>query len=177
MPALRNALRNLPAPLKRSIQERVYPALLPEGETAPEWHLQGHDGNWYRQGRHWTIMVFYPEDGAAEDTEQLKSFQEHLPEFERLGVKLFGFNLAEQPSHEKFAKEAGLTFPLMTDRGASVARQFKASLQIPTSPMYIRTVYLVNPERKIRLGNRGTPSVPAILRSIEALQSVSKTGM
>ena len=62
-------------------------------------------------------------------------------------------------------------------RGGSVARQFRACLQIPTMPMYLRTVYLVNPERKIRLGNRGTPSVAAIVRSVEALQQASRTGM
>ena len=43
--------------------------------------------------------------------------------------------------------------------------------------MYLRTVYLVNPERKIRLGNRGAPSVAAIVRSVEALQQASRTGM
>ena len=36
-------------PIKRTIQERVYPRLLPEGETAPEWHLQSWDDSWHRQ--------------------------------------------------------------------------------------------------------------------------------
>ncbi len=177
MSRLRNALKSLPSPVQRALQERFYPNLLPEGETAPEWHLQAQDGTWHRQGRHWSVMVFYTEDGGAADTEQLKAFQAHLKDFEKLGVKLFGVNEAEAESHTTFATEAGITFPLLTDRGGSVARQFKSCVQVPGSPMYIRTVYLVNPERKIRLGNRGTPSVEAIIRSIEALQSASKTGM
>lgn len=175
--SLRHSLARLPSPVKRAVQDRLYPALLPEGETAPEWHLQSWDDSWHRHGKHWSVLVFYPEDGGAVDREQLRAFQEHLPEFQRLGVKVFGFNDAEGPSHKAFADEAGLTFPLLTDRGGSVARQFRACLQIPMAPMYLRTVYLVNPERKIRLGNRGTPSVAAIVRSVEALQQASRTGM
>jgi alkyl hydroperoxide reductase subunit AhpC len=41
----------------------------------------------------------------------------------------------------------------------------------------IRTVYLVNPDKKIRLANRGAPSVEAIVRSIEALQQATRDGM
>jgi len=41
----------------------------------------------------------------------------------------------------------------------------------------LRSVYLVNPERKIRLANRGAPSVEAIVRSIQALQQATRDGM
>jgi hypothetical protein len=58
-----------------------------------------------------------------------------------------------------------------------VARQFRACIQLPLRPMYVRTVYLVNPERKIRLANRGAPSVSAIVRSVEALQQAARGGM
>jgi peroxiredoxin len=177
MSPLRRTLQKLPAPLKRALQERLYPALLPEGETAPEWHLQSWDDSWHRLGKHWSVLVFYPDDGGEADTAQLQEFQAHLADFKRLKVEVFGFNGAEAPSHKAFADAAGITFPLLTDRGGSVARQFRACLQIPTMPMYLRTVYLVNPERKIRLGNRGTPSVAAIVRSVEALQQASRTGM
>jgi peroxiredoxin len=175
--SLRKTLSKLPTPVKLSIQDRVYPKLLAEGETAPEWHLQSWDDSWHRQGKHWSVMVFYPEDGGEADREQLQQFQAHLADFQRLGVKVFGINQAEAPSHKAFAEAAGLTFPLLTDRGGSVARLFRACVQLPLKPMYLRTVYLVNPERKIRLGNRGAPSVAAIVRSVEALQQATKAKM
>ncbi len=178
MSTVRKTLAGLPAPIKRQIQERVYPKLLPEGETAPEWHLQSYDDSWHRHGRHWSVLVFYVEDGGKDDSEQLQDFQKHLADFDRLNVKVFGISSAEAESHKAFAESIGVKFPLLTDRGGSVARQFKACMQFPlTGPMVIRTVYLVNPERKIRLGNRGKPSVAAIVRSIEALQQATKTGM
>ncbi len=177
MSTLRDTFHRLPLSVQESLRDRFFPKLLPEGETAPEWHLQSWDNSWHRQGKHWSVMVFYVQDGGAQDREQLQAFQKQLPEFERLKVKVFGFNSAEAESHEAFAKEAGIDFPLLTDRGGSVARQFRACLQLPLRPVYLRTVYLVNPERKLRLGNRGNPSVEAILRSVVALQQVAKAGM
>jgi hypothetical protein len=41
----------------------------------------------------------------------------------------------------------------------------------------IPTLYLVNPERKVRLANRGFPSVEAVVRSIEALQQATRAGV
>jgi peroxiredoxin len=177
MASLRKTLSKLPPPVKLAIQGRVYPKLLGEGETAPEWHLQSWDDSWHRQGKHWSVLVFYPEDGGPEDAEQLRAFQQHLDDFARLGVKVFGVNQAESASHASFAQELGVTFPLLTDRGGSVARQFRACIQLPLRPMYVRTVYLVNPDRKIRLANRGAPSVAAIVRSVEALQQAARGGM
>lgn len=175
--SLRKTLSKLPDPIKRTIQDRVYPKPLPEGETVPEWHLQAHDGSWHRQGRHWSLMVFYVEDGGEQDRAQLAEVQKFMPDLTRLGVKVFAANNAESPSHVAFAEELGLTFPLLVDRGGSVARQFKSCVQLPGKSIIVRTVYLVNPERKIRLANRGTPSIEAIVRSVEALQQASKTGM
>lgn len=177
MSSVRDWFHRLPESLQQAARDQVFPRLLPEGETAPEWHLQSWDNSWHRQGKHWSIMVFYVQDGGRLDREQLLAFQQRLEAFDRLKVKVFGFNIAEAESHEAFAKEAGITFPLLTDRGGSVARQFRACLQLPLRPVFLRTVYLVNPERKVRLGNRGNPSVDAILRSVEALQQASKTGM
>ena len=178
MASLRSTLSKLPPPIKLSIQERVYPKLLAEGELAPEWHLQSWDDTWHRQGKNWAVLAFYTQDGGADDRAQLQDVQEHLPALTRLGVKVFGIHPAESASHAGFAKDAGLTFPLLTDRGGSVARLFRACMQVPFSqPLLIRTVYLVNPERKIRLANRGAPSVAAIVRSVEALQQVARGGM
>ena len=177
MSSLRAALSRLPTPLRRSIQERAYPALLAEGETAPEWHLQSWDGTWHRQGKHWTVMVFYPGEAAEVSRAQLAAFQAALPEFDALGVRVVGVNPAEAEPQRALAESAGITFPLLTDRGASVARRFRAAIQLPFSPVLLRAVYLVNPARTIRLANRGTPSVDAIVRTVQALQAASRTGM
>lgn len=177
MPSLGALASKLPTPVKQAIKDRVYPELLPEGETAPEWQLQGWDGEWHRLKKEWSILVFYPGDDTPGCTKQLQDFQEHYGQLQELGCQVYAVNPAEAPSHQAFAEKFGFKFPILTDRGGSVARSFKASVPLGFKPRIIRTVYLINPERKIRLANRGAPSVAAIVRSIQALQQATKDGM
>jgi peroxiredoxin Q/BCP len=171
-------LHSLPDPVKRSIKDTVYPKLLAEGEIAPEWHLQSFDGTWWRHNpKRWHVMVFYPGDDTPGCTAQLQDFQEHLQQFTDLGAVVLGINQAEADSHRAFAEKFGFTFPLLTDRGSVVARQFRAAVQLPLKTLPIRTVYLINPERKVRLSNRGAPPASAIIRSIQALQQGTRRGM
>ncbi len=171
-------VHKIPTPIKQQIKARVYPELLREGETVPEWILQAHDGSWYRHdNRRWTIMVFYPGDDTPGCTAQLKDFQAHHARFKELGAEVYAINPAESPSHAAFAEKYGFEFPVLTDRGASVSRQFRAAIQLPLKNIILRTVYLVNPQRKIRLANRGAPPAEALVRSIEALQQATRKGM
>ena len=175
---MRAVWNRLPTPMKQSIKSSVLPELLREGETIPEWHLQSWDGTWWRHHpKRWHVMVFYPGDDTPGCTAQLQDMQDHLEEFTRLGAQVLAFNHAEQSSHEAFAKKYGFEFPILTDRGSVVARQFRAALQTPIKTFEIRTVYLVNPERKVRLSNRGAPPASAIIRSIQALQQATRRGM
>jgi peroxiredoxin len=175
--AVRDLIRRLPTPAQDALRDRVYPKLLPEGDTAPEWHLQSWDDSWHRHGKHWSVLFFFADATDAADRAELSSLQSHLADFSRLNTKVFAANFGEGPAQKQLADELGLTFPLLTDRGGSVARLFRACVQLPMKPIYISTLYLLNPERKVRLSNRGRPSVEAVVRSVEALQRVSKTGM
>lgn len=177
MPSLGSIAHKLPTPVKQAIKDRLYPDLLPEGEVAPEWQLQSWDGQWHRMRKGWSILVFYPADDTPGCTAQLQDFQEHYAQLQELGCEVYAINPAEGPSHQAFSEKYGFTFPILTDRGGSVARRFKASMPMGFKGKVIRTVYLINPERKIRLANRGAPSVEAIVRSIQALQQATKGGM
>lgn len=169
--------RRVPGPIKRAIKARIYPDLLAEGDVAPEWHLQSWDGTWHRMRRgRWSILVFYPADNTPGCTKQLEDFQAHWVRLQELGCDVYAINPAEAAEHQGFANALNAGFPILTDRGASVARTYRASVPIPFNPSVIRTVYLINPDRKIRLANRGAPSVAAIVRSIEALQQATRDG-
>jgi len=177
MPSIGGLVRRLPDPVKQVIKAQVYPELLAEGETAPEFQLQHHDDSWHRLKKQWSILVFYPGDDTPGCTKQLQEFQAHHAQLKALGCEVYAINPAEAPSHRAFAEKYGFDFPVLTDRGGSVARRYKATVSLPLRTWILRTVYLINPERKIRLANRGTPSVEAIIRSIQALQQATKSGM
>jgi thioredoxin-dependent peroxiredoxin len=164
--------------LRRSVADRVGPELLPEGAQVPEWALQAHDGHWHRHNKkQWAVMVFYPGDDTPGCTAQLQDMQVHYRDFLGLGAQVFGVNPGEADSHAAFAQKFGFEFPLLTDRGGVVARNFKAAVQTPVKTLILRSVYLVNPEGTIRLANRGAPPAAAILRSIQALQQATRAGM
>jgi peroxiredoxin len=172
------ALSRLPEPLKRFVKERVYPRPLAEGVEVPEWHLQAHDREWHRQGVFWSVMQFMP--ACPQDARigaQLEALERHLPRLKELKARVFAVFPSEEAELRAIAAHHGLTFPLLTDRGLPVSRRFAAALQLPLRPMVIPTLYLVNPERRVRLANRGYPSVEAVVRSIEALQQATRAGM
>ena len=177
MPSIGGLIRRLPDPVKQAIKAQVYPTLLAEGETAPEWQLQNWDDSWHRMNKRWSILVFYPGDDTPGCTKQLEEFQAHYAALQDLGCDVYAINPADAASHRAFAEKYGFAFPILTDRGGSVARRFKATVSLPLRSWTLRTVYLINPERKIRLANRGAPSVEAIVRSIQALQQATRSGM
>lgn len=171
-------LRNLPEPVKEAIKARVWPRPLAEGEAVPEWHLQAQDRTWHRQGAHWSVMHFLPscQDDPRIGT-ALEDLEQHRQALDGLGVRAFAVMMEEEDSTRAIAQHHGLGLPLLTDRGASVSRLFRAAIQLPLRPIVIPTLYLVNPSRKVRLANRGYPSVEAILRSVQALQQATRAGM
>ncbi len=175
--SVRSTFRKLPSPVQDALRDRVYPSLLPEGETAPEWHLQSWDDSWHRHGKHWSVMFFYSSPDDSGDRDELSALQAHLGDFKRLNTRVFAVNPAEGPAQSELARALGLEFPLLTDRGGPVARLFKSCLQLPMKPVYFSSLYLINPDRKVRLSNRGRPSVEAVVRSIEALQRATRAGM
>jgi peroxiredoxin len=54
----------------------------------------------------------------------LRSIQENLPEFERLGVKPIAISVDAPEVSADLARKAGYTFPILSDRGAAVIRQY-----------------------------------------------------
>jgi len=177
MSAIHSIVAKIPKPIKQKLKERIYPELLQEGTVAPEWHLQSYDDSWHRLGKRWSILVFYPGDDTPGCTKQLEELEEFHERLNELGCKVYAVNPADAASHRSFAEKYGFSFPILVDRGSAVCRRYQATIPFPGVSKVIRTVYLINPEKKIRLANRGAPSVEAIVRSIEALQQATRDGI
>ena len=162
--------------IKQTVKRHLYPDVLHEGEVAPDWVLTGHDGCTYASQGAWSILIFYPSDHTPACTAQLAAFNEFLPNFLEHDCHLYGVNPGDQESHAAFAAQLGLRYPLLVDHGGRVAKQYQSYLELPLiDNRIVRTVYLTNPSRTIRLANRGTPRPEIILRSIAALkQAASK---
>ena len=61
------------------------------------------------------VLAFYPADWEPVSREQLVLYQEYVPVFRVLRADIIGISTDEIWSHEAFAIEAGLRFPLLAD--------------------------------------------------------------
>ncbi|ESQ84350.1 hypothetical protein AEAC466_08325 [Asticcacaulis sp. AC466] len=72
----------------------------------------------------WFVLFFYPTDNTPTCTQEACDFSAALPEFEKLGVKLFGISKDSLKDHEKFIQKYGLRMPLLSDVDTSTINAF-----------------------------------------------------
>ncbi|HEV2236824.1 MAG TPA: redoxin domain-containing protein [Ktedonobacterales bacterium] len=119
------------------------------------------------------VLVFYPLDWEPVSREQLTLYQLYSDAFHRLGARLLGISTDHVYSHEAFAREAQLHFPLLADfrpRG-HVARQYgvwREALSVSA-----RALFILDQQRVIRFGktypDQLNPGVDELLTTLEEL--------
>src|SRR5580692_7158885 len=91
------------------------------GDLAPDFTLPGtvggqrSDFTLSAQRGHPIVLAFYPGDETLVCTKQLCSYQDDLRAFSDLGAELWGISSQDIESHEAFASNRKLTFPLLAD--------------------------------------------------------------
>ncbi len=64
---------------------------------------------------HWTVLYFYPKDMTPGCTTEAEEFSELLPQFEALGVLLWGISPDSPETHAQFQEKRNLTVNLLSD--------------------------------------------------------------
>ncbi|MBT2501454.1 peroxiredoxin [Curtobacterium sp. ISL-83] len=155
---------------------------IPEvGDTAPSFTLPGMV---VRAGRRTDdqydlsaaigrtlVLAFYPGDATLVCTAQLCSYQEELDDFGDLGALVWGISPQALDSHEEFARDASLTFPLLSDTSGDVIRAY--GVQAPGIGLR-RSVFVIGPDGVVRWRHVGLvglrfPKARTIRRQIEQL--------
>jgi peroxiredoxin len=113
------------------MSEHLYSRLapLPVGTLAPDFTLP--DTPHTRAALHElygypVVLVFYPMDWEPVSREQLRLYHDYGEEFAGFGARVLGISTDHVYSHEAFARDAQIRFPLLADvepRGAC-ARQY-----------------------------------------------------
>lgn len=73
---------------------------------------------------HWTVLFLYPTDNTPTCTQEACAFSEAMPEFERLGAKLYGLSKDGLKDHDKFIAKYGLRMPLLSDPDTTAIAAF-----------------------------------------------------
>lgn len=141
------------------------------GDPAPEFELEGTGGRRYSladfRGQP-LVLVFYPADNTSVCTRQLVSYSADLSAFAELGAKLVALSPQDVASHQAFAAEHGLAFPLLADTARVVGEAYGI---LGPLGFYRRSVFVVDEGGIVRYAHRSIGGM-SFRRSDELVEAV-----
>jgi peroxiredoxin Q/BCP len=100
-----------------------------EGKKAPDFTLNGSDGKKHSlkeyKGKK-VIIYFYPKDNTPGCTKEACAFRDFKSQLDGMNVTLLGVSKDSLESHDKFIKDFGLPFRLLSDPDSSMMKAYEA---------------------------------------------------
>lgn len=127
------------------------------GDRAPEFRLPSTDGKQVSlkdfKGKD-VILYFYPKDDTPGCTKEACSFRDTESDLTREGAVVLGVSTDPMESHEKFRSKYSLSFPLLSDESADVAKMYGAwkekNLYGRRTWGVARTTYWIGPDGRVK---------------------------
>lgn len=123
--------------------------LLPIGSDAPALSAVDQNGKEHRladeKGRP-VVVYFYPKDGTPGCTAEACAFRDAWDKFTTANVQVFGVSTDDAKSHEEFAKEQKLPFPILADPDEKWLRAFGVPSRLG---MASRVSFLIDAKGKV----------------------------
>ena len=146
------------------------------GQDAPDFKLKGPGGQFvtlseYR-GKKKVVLVFFPLAFSPVCSHQLPSIEAQIDRFQRIGVEVLGISVDSHYANEAFARQLGLSFPLLSDFTHETSQAY--GMFLPERLYSGRAVFVADRRGKIAykdisptLGD--VPSNEAVLQALAAL--------
>ena len=166
------------------------------GDTAPDFEADTTEGaikfhDWL--GDDWGVLFSHPKDFTPVCTTELGYMANAKPEFDKRGVKIIGLSADPIDKHSEWAKDIEETqgtapnYPMVGDPTLAVSKLYdmlpaeagdSCEGRTPNDNQTVRTVYVVGPDKKIKL----TLSYPMstgrnfdeVLRALDSIQLTAK---
>ena len=123
------------------------------GDKAPEFSATAQDGSTIRLadylGQKALVLFFYPKDNSPICTKEACSFRDFYEKFVEAGAEVIGVSSDSVQSHEAFAKQHQLSFPLISDHDGSLRKLFGVPAVLGLLPG--RSTYVIDKEGMVRL--------------------------
>ena len=100
---------------------------LSPGDKAPEISLEDQNGKIQSSKnlkRNKLLLFFYPKDGTPGCTAEVCEFRDKFSKFKKLGLTVWGVSNDNRNSHERFAKEFSLPYPILQDKNNLLRKAF-----------------------------------------------------
>lgn len=153
------------------------------GQVAPDFEAETTEGHlrfseWARDS--WVVIFSHPRDFTPVCTTELGEAARLKPEFDRRGVKVIGLSVDPLDRHAAWAEDIAATqghalnFPMIADPSRHVSQLYGMIHPEADPAVTVRTVYVLDPARKVRLTMTYPPSTGRnfleVLRVIDSLQ-------
>lgn len=145
--------------------------LLREGAQAPDFMARDQSGE-VRQlrglaGERPVVLFFYPRDGTPGCTREACAFRDAWDRLEEAGAVVIGVSTDDVRSHQRFAEEHNLPFPLLADPEENVLRLYGVPTQMG---MAARVTFVIDAEGRIA---RVFPDVDPAVHVEEVLEAIA----
>ena len=165
-------------------------------DTAPDFTAETTAGpiafhDWIGDG--WAVLFSHPKNFTPVCTTELGAMAGIAPEFARRGVKIIGISVDPVASHDKWKDDIrtatgfSVEYPLIGDRDLKVAKLYdmlpadagdSSEGRTPADNATVRSVYVIGPDRKIRLvltyPMTTGRNFDEILRAIDSIQLTAR---
>ena len=153
------------------------------GQTAPDFEQDTTEGpirfhEWL--GSSWGLLFSHPKDFTPVCTTELGEVARLKPEWDRRNVKPIGLSVDAVDAHGAWAKDIAetqghaLNFPMIADADRRISSLYGMIHPAADPTVTVRAVFVISPDRKIRLILTYPPSTgrnfAEILRAIDSLQ-------
>jgi len=144
-------------------------------------------------GNGWAVLFSHPKDFTPVCTTELGYMAKLQPEFEKRGTKIIGLSVDPVTSHSKWSADieetqgAKVNYPMIGDPELKVAKLYNmlpaeagstAEGRTPADNATVRTVFIVGPDKKIKLmlayPMTTGRNFDEILRVIDSMQLTAK---
>jgi alkyl hydroperoxide reductase subunit AhpC len=157
------------------------------GDIAPDFEAETTEGRirfhqWL--GDSWGILFSHPKDFTPVCTTELGEVAKIKHEFDKRNTKVIGVSVNSLQDHEGWVKDieetqgVKMNFPVIADPEGKVASLYGMIHPGESEVATVRTVFIIDPDKKIRLMITYPMSVgrnfDEILRVLDALQLTSK---
>ena len=161
--------------------------MLQLGQVAPDFEAETTQGrirfhDWL--GSSWGVLFSHPKDFTPVCTTELGMTARLKPEFEKRGVKVIGLSVDTLDRHAGWDADIAETqgvavnFPMISDPDRTVANLYGMIHPEADPSVTVRTVFVIDPNRKIRLMLVYPPSAgrnfDEVLRVIDSLQTTDR---
>ena len=153
------------------------------GDTAPDFTVDTQNGEislhqW--AGDNWVFFFSHPADFTPVCTTEMGRTAQLADEFAKRKTKPIGLSTDTADEHRKWIKDVNdtqhtnLTFPIIADADLAIAKMYDMIHPGESETAAVRSVFIIDPDKKIRLTMTYPMSVgrnfDEILRVIDALQ-------